>query len=319
MLAAVKAYGSGKGIFGLGGADKHGADAEQSTQQQQRQQQQAKAGRCDTSSPSTSGEPSPSASACAPSASKDASLALLNRSPDASSLSRMRRNESAAAALQSLGAGEAEGSGGGAGERCGGRLPKNKSFAVLHQLRAREAEQPQTEASRSLVCEACAMHLEAMTKAEIPAGSPQPHVSTRAEMKEYIETICRQLNLPNSCIIAMVTYLERLVANDNFELTRLNWQPSVLSGFVVAAKLCFEEPVWNEDFLRALKISNVQVGQISRWEINFLKLISFETNIELSDYASLCFRLQERYLRTRGEKVQFFTFLMNACSAAKAG
>ena len=25
MLAAVKAYGSGKGIFGLGGADKHGA------------------------------------------------------------------------------------------------------------------------------------------------------------------------------------------------------------------------------------------------------------------------------------------------------
>ena len=143
-----------------------------------------------------------------------------------------------------------------------------------------------------------------MTKAEIPAGSPQPHVSTRAEMKEYIETICRQLNLPNSCIIAMVTYLERLVANDNFELTRLNWQPSVLSGFVVAAKLCFDEPVWNEDFLRALKISNVQVGQISRWEINFLKLISFETNIELSDYASLCFRLQERYLRTRGEKVQ---------------
>ena len=48
-----------------------------------------------------------------------------------------------------------------------------------------------------------------------------------------------------------VTYLERLVANDNFELTRLNWQPSVLSGFVVAAKLCFDEPVWNEDFLRA--------------------------------------------------------------------
>mmetsp|Transcript_7046 Transcript_7046/g.20627 ORF Transcript_7046/g.20627 Transcript_7046/m.20627 type:complete len:110 (-) Transcript_7046:133-462(-) len=45
MLAAVKAYGSGKGIFGLGGADKHGADAEQSTQQQQRQQQQQRSAR----------------------------------------------------------------------------------------------------------------------------------------------------------------------------------------------------------------------------------------------------------------------------------
>ena len=57
----------------------------------------------------------------------------------------MRRNESAAAALQSLGAGKAEGSGGGAGERCGGRLPKNKSFAVLHQLRNHSDELVESE------------------------------------------------------------------------------------------------------------------------------------------------------------------------------
>ena len=72
--------------------------------------------------------------------------------------------------------------------------------------------------------------------------------------------------------------------------------------------------VWNEDFLRALRISNVSVSQISRWEINFLKLIDFNTNVERSDYVDATFRLQERYSRERGELLAFFTFLMNACS-----
>ena len=45
----------------------------------------------------------------------------------------------------------------------------------------------------------------------------------------------------------------------------------LLAAFVVAAKLAFDEPVWNEDFVKALRISNVQVSQISRWEADFLQ------------------------------------------------
>jgi hypothetical protein len=33
----------------------------------------------------------------------------------------------------------------------------------------------------------------------------------------------------------------------------------LLAAFVIAAKLSFDEPVWNEDFVKALRISNVQV------------------------------------------------------------
>ena len=35
-----------------------------------------------------------------------------------------------------------------------------------------------------------------------------------------------------------------------YELTPLNWQPCLLASFVVSAKTSFDEPVWNEDFVR---------------------------------------------------------------------
>jgi len=269
----------------------------------------------------SSGEPSPSSVASIVNVAKGAagadSLALLNRSPDAQSVKRMRRNESAAAALQSLGQAEASATPGGdetGGSNTGG-MRKNKSYAVLTQAEksgafTSGALPPAAEATRALVCDACALHLFALMKPPDNEGNSSSLVLT---MKTYIETICRQLSLPNSCIITMVLYVERLVANPNFQLTELNWQPSLLSGFVVAAKLCFDEPVWNEDFLRALRISNVQVRQISRWEVNFLKLIDFNTNVDLSDYANLTFRLQERFFKARGERVHFFSFLMNVC------
>eukprot|EP00962_Isochrysis_galbana_P009498 scaffold2645_cov112-Isochrysis_galbana.AAC.14 len=274
---------------------------------------------------SSSGEPSPAAAPggtmgatnADPEVGKEDSLALLNRSPDAQSVKRMRRNESAAAALQSLGhaeasaapvATEAPGAAGG--------MRKNKSYLILREFEQSEMQPPQAEATRSLVCEACALHLAALMQ----PNSGEPPIDMPAiilAMQKYIETICRQLSLPNSCIITMVIYLERLMGNPNFALTEQNWQPSVLSGFVVAAKLCFDEPVWNEDFLRALRISNVQVRQISRWEVNFLKLIDFNTNVELSDYADLTFRLQERFLKERGERVHFFSFLMRMCQTQR--
>ena len=89
-----------------------------------------------------------------------------------------------------------------------------------------------------------------------------------------------------------------------------NWQPCLLASFVVAAKLSFDEPVWNEDFVKALRISNVQTSQISRWEADFLQLIKFNTNVDLNQYTQLCFSLQQSYAEAHGQRVQFFTFLM---------
>eukprot|EP00966_Prymnesium_polylepis_P309008 7140332-Prymnesium_polylepis.1 len=46
-----------------------------------------------------------------------------------------------------------------------------------------------------------------------------------------------QLELPNSCIIAALLYIERAVGNDRFSLSLQNWQPCLLAAFVVAAKV----------------------------------------------------------------------------------
>lgn len=129
-------------------------------------------------------------------------------------------------------------------------------------------------------------------------------------MQQYITTIVRQLELPNSCIIASLIYIERAVSNERFSLSLQNWQPCLLAAFVVAAKLAFDEPVWNEDFVKALRISNVQVSQISRWEADFLQLISYNSNVDLSQYATLCFQLQQFHEALHGKSVHFFTYLM---------
>lgn len=209
---------------------------------------------------------------------------------------------------------------------------RNKSFTALNDLNAAETRAgATTPGSRAQVCDAVAAYIDNLIQqgstvaaqrggahaahaanAAAAAGSAAPaEAKARVDgISTYIATICKQLDLPNSCIVAVLIYVERLVAHEKFELTALNWQPSVLAGFVVAAKLCFDEPVWNEDFVSALRISNVTVAQISKWEANFLQLIQFHTNVVLADYAKACFRLQQTFLAARGERVPFFTFLM---------
>ena len=248
----------------------------------------------------------------------------------------MRRNESAAAQLQYVGTFQ--------WQEPLAQAPlvrKNKSSTALSELGRREQSLPASHADRPAVIEAVVHELMQQMERST-SGSEQPEELAKA-MKSYIETIVKQLDLPNSCIIAMLVYVDRAVSHERFELTPLNWQPCLLAAFVVSAKTSFDEPVWNEDFVRrcrcpllamallpspsacrwidpccassraqvkALRISNVPVAQISRWEASFLTLIEFNTTMGLKEYAGLCFRLQQRYQELHGERVQFFTYLM---------
>lgn len=140
-----------------------------------------------------------------------------------------------------------------------------------------------------------------------------------ASLQSYILTIVRHLELPNSCIVAALIYVQRAVSGTRFTLSITNWQPALLAAFVIAAKLSFDEPVWNEDFVKALRISNVQVGQISRWEADFLQLLSFNTNVTVPQYAQCCFALQRAHEALHGRPCRFFTYLMSLSSSDGSG
>jgi len=137
-----------------------------------------------------------------------------------------------------------------------------------------------------------------------------------SSVQGYILTIVRHLELPNSCIVAALIYVQRAVSGTRFSLSITNWQPCLLAAFVIAAKLSFDEPVWNEDFVRALRISNVQVCQISRWEADFLQLLQFNTNVTVAQYAACCFALQRSHEALHGQPCRFFTYLMALGSGA---
>jgi len=154
------------------------------------------------------------------------------------------------------------------------------------------------------------------TSGEVKSASFPDGIS--AQLQAYILTIVRHLELPNSCIVASLIYVQRAVQGTRFTLSLTNWQPCLLAAFVVAAKLSFDEPVWNEDFVKALRISNVQVCQISRWEADFLQLLHFETNVEVAQYASACFMLQKTHEQLHGKPCHFFTYLMSLSKAQGA-
>jgi len=223
----------------------------------------------------------------------------------------MRRNESAAAQLQDVSTASKLSSGTLSGRR-------NHSSTALSELRKLERSNPSSSANpnRQVVIEAVVLQLHklmlaAHTGSVAEAGAADHGgAAVREAMHTYIDTIVRQLELPNSCIVAMLIYVKRAVGDARFALTVRNWQPCLLASFVVAAKLSFDEPVWNEDFVKALRISNVQTSQISRWEADFLQLIKFNTNVDLNQYTQLCFSLQQSYAEAHGQRVQFFTFLM---------
>lgn len=115
--------------------------------------------------------------------------------------------------------------------------------------------------------------LEAIAAAEAAASVPEEKSSLLAgvppgisqSLQSYIHTIVRHLELPNSCIVAALIYVQRAVSGTRFTLSVTNWQPCLLAAFVIAAKLSFDEPVWNEDFVKALRISNVQVSGAELW------------------------------------------------------
>jgi hypothetical protein len=154
-------------------------------------------------------------------------------------------------------------------------------------------------------------------------GAPSPDSmlvpSISSSLQGYIHTIVRHLDLPNSCIVAAIIYVTRAVNGSRFSLSLTNWQPCLLAAFVIAAKLSFDEPVWNEDFVKALRISNVQVAQISRWEADFLQLLSFNTNVTVAQYAAMCFDLQKAHEDLHEQPCHFFTYLMSLSEAATGG
>ena len=215
-----------------------------------------------------------------------------------------------------------------------GGMRRNASSFALSELRRREQQQISRDGgdvqqgSRTAVIEAVTFQvlsyalgkeraIEEMRAAAPTStdddGAGRPGISST--MQQYITTIVRQLELPNTCIVAALIYVERAVSNGRFLLSLQNWQPSLLAAFVVAAKLAFDEPVWNEDFAKALRISNVQVSQISRWEVDFLQLISYNSNVDLAQYATLCFQLQQWHEALHGTQAHFFTYLMGQPAA----
>ena len=62
-----------------------------------------------------------------------------------------------------------------------------------------------------------------------------------------------------------------------------------------------------------------QVCQISRWEADFLQLLTYNTNVTVSQYAACCFNLQKSHEILHGKQCRFFTYLMSPSGPTPGG
>jgi len=128
------------------------------------------------------------------------------------------------------------------------RIRRNISTSTLTELRRREqqcVDSTVSAGSRRLVIEAVTYQLlthalgrEAAESEMINGPSAADQEAKRdisAMMQQYITTIVRQLELPNSCIVAALIYIERAVGNKKFSLSLQNWQPYAPLSFIFSA------------------------------------------------------------------------------------
>ena len=153
---------------------------------------------------------------------------------DGAAKSPMRRNESAAAQLQAVPHHALPPSAGGP-LSSSKDIRRNASSTALSELRMLESKGPSSSTDRRDVIEAVVLHLHELMLAAGASTEAAEGSAVRDAMQTYIETIVRQLELPNSCIVAMVIYVQRAVDDARFTLTVRNWQPCLLAAVVVAA------------------------------------------------------------------------------------
>jgi len=218
-----------------------------------------------------------------------ASTASMRRNTSEASLSEMRRREQSVAQLTSPGS-------------CAAVVESMATLLLEHILGKDEGFKAMQE---DLKCQ------EAHRHGKVIEASAGVDFGIARSLQDYILTIVKHLELPNSCTVASLIYVQRAINTSRFSLSLNNWQPCLLAAFVISSKLSFDEPVWNEDFVKALRISNVQVAQVSRWEADFLQLLSFNTNVNVEQYASMCFELQQVHVRLHKKHCHFFTYLMS--------
>jgi len=118
------------------------------------------------------------------------------------------------------------------------------------------------------------------------AAFPLPSM---AQVHEFVAQLHRQLDIEVTILIMTFIYVERVLVLNAWPLLPHTWRRMVVAAMLEAAKLLFDELVWNVDLTEAFPAWDL--GDINELESFFCESLQFNFHVRSSTYAKYYFAI----------------------------
>ncbi len=100
---------------------------------------------------------------------------------------------------------------------------------------------------------------------------------------QYFERINKHTKIPESCFIASLIYIDRLISVTDCLINNLNVHRVIITSILIATKF-LEDEYFNNSFYA--KIGGISTAEINLLEIEFLRLINFSLYVSPTSYSN---------------------------------
>eukprot|EP00306_Pavlova_sp_CCMP459_P010740 CAMPEP_0185190618 /NCGR_PEP_ID=MMETSP1140-20130426/11062_1 /TAXON_ID=298111 /ORGANISM="Pavlova sp., Strain CCMP459" /LENGTH=659 /DNA_ID=CAMNT_0027757277 /DNA_START=28 /DNA_END=2004 /DNA_ORIENTATION=+ len=121
-------------------------------------------------------------------------------------------------------------------------------------------------------------------------GSPVPE-ATAERIYRFLMVLIINNHLDMPVAIEAVIFLERAVRRSSLMITHTNWKSLLLTAIILGSKAHYDEQVWVEDFVKALRMYHLSAGELHRLEMALLRLTDYGLLVRQSTFTLYCMEL----------------------------
>jgi hypothetical protein len=115
---------------------------------------------------------------------------------------------------------------------------------------------------------------------------------SRTSLFKFLKVMNHEAKLTVECNVISYIYLARYIVVSGTLLTRENWRPLLTTSLMLASKVWDDMSMVNKDF--SIILEWLDIRAINTYEIQFLKALHFDVNVQASHYAQIYFELHDR-------------------------
>ena len=125
-------------------------------------------------------------------------------------------------------------------------------------------------------------HIYALSSGKVPSEQ---------QLCNFLSLVFSSADLPDSCAIVFMAYLECLCEKSGVQLHATNWRWIFVGLGLLACKIWVDKAWKNTDYLRRLGLSSVPINFFNKLEKKLVLLLDIDVHVSKSDYAEHFYEL----------------------------